>query len=200
LNSLVRICQKTADEGLHFVRLDLDTVRVVVYCDASFANAEGYRSQLGFAVLMVDDDNNANLVHYGSQRCTRVARSVMAAELHGLIVGFDNALLVSEMVSEILGRKVRTDAIIDSKTVFDTVTRLSNTLEKRLRIDAYALQESHRNGELTALLWIPSAQNVADALTKENWQKDSALRKLMRTNRFEVEATGWCTPSVDESR
>jgi hypothetical protein len=143
---------------------------------------------------MVDGNNNANLVHYGSQRCTRVTRSVMAAELHGLIVGFDNAQLITEMVSEILGRRVSTDAIVDSKTVFDTVTRLSNTLEKRLLIDAYALQESHGSGELAALLWIPSEQNVADALTKEPWQAGSALRRLLSTNRFDIEATGWCTP------
>jgi hypothetical protein len=87
VKKLVQICHDTANQGLEFVRLDLETVRIVVLCDASFANADAYRSQLGFAFLMVDGNNNANLEHYASQRCTRVTRSVMAAALHELIVG-----------------------------------------------------------------------------------------------------------------
>jgi hypothetical protein len=98
------------------------------------------------------------------------------------------------MVSEIMGRRLSTDANVDSRTIFDTVTRLINTLEKRLRIDAYALQESHGNGELKAFLWTPLEQNVTDAFTKDPWQAESALRRLMNTNRFDIEATGWCTP------
>jgi hypothetical protein len=192
MNALVGIGHDTAKEGLRFVKLDESTLRIVVMCDASFANADGCKSQLGFVVLLVDGQNRANIVHYGSQRCTRVTRSVMAAELHGLIVGYDNAIFVSEMVSLILGRHVDIVVMLDSKTVFDTVTRLSNTLEKRLQIDAYALQEAHRSGELTELVWIPSHENCADALTKTPWQPDSALRKLMSSNQLRVTPTGWC--------
>jgi hypothetical protein len=170
----------------------LETLRVVVFCDASFANAENFKSQLGFCVLLVDDEQRANIVHYGSKRCTRVTRSVMAAELHGLLAGFDNSVLVAEMVSGMLGRRVNIEAMTDSKTVFDTVTRLSSTLEKRLQIDAYALQEAHQKGELTALYWIMSEENVADPLTKSPWKENSALRTLMRDNKLKVSPTGWC--------
>jgi hypothetical protein len=140
INALVGIGHDTgiaaAKEGLRFVKLDESTLCIVVMCDASFANADGCKSQLGFVVLLAEDQNRANIVHYGSQRCTRVTRSVMAAELHGLIVRYDNAIFVSEMVSLILGRHVDIVVMLDSNTVFDTVTRLSNTLKKRLQIDA----------------------------------------------------------------
>jgi hypothetical protein len=192
VNSLVDVCHRTAKDGLKFVRLNLETLRVVVFCDASFANAENFKSQLGFCVLLVDDEQRANIVHYGSKRCTRVTRSVMAAELHGLLAGFDNSVLVAEMVSGMLGRRVNIEAMTDSKTVFDTVTRLSSTLEKRLQIDAYALQEAHQKGELTALYWIMSEENVADPLTKSPWKENSALRTLMRDNKLKVSPTGWC--------
>ena len=192
VNKLVITCRRTAEDGLRFVNLDLDTLRVVVFCDASFANADHYKSQLGFCVLLVDGNDKANIVHFGSKRCVRVTRSVMAAELHGLLTGFDHGLLVAEMVSNILGRKVDIEAMVDSKTVFDTVTRLSNTLEKRLQIDAYALQEAHKKGELAALFWISSCDNVADPLTKHPWQEQSALRRLMKENKLRVKPTGWC--------
>jgi hypothetical protein len=67
----------------------------------------------------------------------------VAAGLHGLIIGFDNALLVAEMVNNKLEREVVIDGMLSIKTLFDTVTKLSNTLEKRLKIDAFAIQESH---------------------------------------------------------
>jgi hypothetical protein len=191
MNRLVETANASASNGLTFVPLDLTKVRVVVFTDASFANAEKYKSQLGFVICLADDNNNANIVHFGSSKCKRVTRSVMAAELHGLVLGFDNAFSVREMVSEILGRKIPIDAYVDSKTVFDTVTKLGATLEKRLQIDVAALQESHLKGELRSLHWIPSAENCADALTKEPYQRQSALLLLMSTNTLQVSPTGW---------
>lgn len=89
LNFLVQVCHDTCDDGLTFVPLDISSIRIVAHSDAAFANAEDLKSQLGFVILMVDDQDTANIVHFGSRRCTRVTRSVMAAELHGLILGFD---------------------------------------------------------------------------------------------------------------
>jgi hypothetical protein len=191
MNALVEIGIDSASEGLRFVPLDLESLRVVVFADASFANTSDYRSQIGFVICMVDGHETANIVHYGSTKCRRVTRSCMAAELHGLILGFDNAFLVGSMISEILNRSVAIDAYIDSKSVFDTITKLSLTTEKRLQIDAAALQESHLTGELRSLYWIPSNDNCADALTKEPYQKNSALLQLMRSNKINVSPTGW---------
>jgi hypothetical protein len=80
---------------------------------------------------------------------------------------------------------------LDSKTVFDIVTRLTPTLEKRLLIDVYTGQESHQKGELRSIYWKPSESNLSDPLTKVEIQPQSALRKLMETNKLEVHPTGW---------
>jgi hypothetical protein len=132
----------------------------------------------------------ADIAHFGSQKCKRITRSVMAAELHALIVGFDNAIIIRQMISYIFGREIPIDANIDSKPVFDTISRMSATLERRLQLDAFALQESHLGGELRSIFWIPSQQNCADALTKGSFQKESALRSLMLTNKLEIKPTG----------
>jgi hypothetical protein len=104
---------------------------------------------------------------------------------------FDAAYVVGDMVAEILGRKFPIDVYLDSKTVFDTVTRLTPTLEKRLFIDVYAVQESHKKGELRSIYWIPSDSNLSDPLTKVAIQPKSALRKLIETSKLEVNPTGW---------
>jgi hypothetical protein len=156
---------------LIFKSIDLDTCRVDVFTDASFECSEAYKSQLGFLICLADAGLNANIVHFGSQKCKRITRSVMAAELHALIVCFDNEIIIRQMISEILRREIPIDVYIDSKTVFDMISHLSATLEKRLQIDAFALQESRMRGELRSLFWIQSRQNCADALTKGSFRR-----------------------------
>jgi hypothetical protein len=144
-------------------------------------------------VLLVDAEQRAKIIHNGRKLCTRVTRSVMAAVLLGLVEGYENGLLIAEIVSGLLSKK-RLVGCWDTRwisrrssteTVFDTVTRLSKTMEKRLQIDAFALQEAHQRGELTALYWITSADNVADPMTKMPWQEQSALGTLMGQSRLQ---------------
>jgi hypothetical protein len=68
MKKILEFARSTADEPLKFVPLDLNTIRVVLICDASFGNAEELRSQLGFVILLADENHNVNFVHYGSQK------------------------------------------------------------------------------------------------------------------------------------
>jgi hypothetical protein len=99
---------------------------------------------------LVDGKNNANIVHYASRRCTRVTRSVLAAELYALVLGFDHSVLEREICTEILERTVSIDGMIDSQTLFDIVTRLSSLTEKRLGID-YTPYRNHTASESYAV-------------------------------------------------
>lgn len=85
LAKLVKRCKKTSNLGLTYVKLDLDSVRLCLLTDSSFANAEGHKSQLVFVLSLVDSTGNCNILHFGSSRCSRVTRSVMASEIFGLI-------------------------------------------------------------------------------------------------------------------
>jgi len=70
----------------------------------------------------------------------------MAAELHALIYGFDNAYLVRDILEEVLQQKIEIDGYLDSRTVFNVVAKSSSTLEKRLQIDVHALRTSRKRG------------------------------------------------------
>ena len=181
----------TIDQGLDFVALDLKTVRLVLMTDASFANAEGMKSQLGYLILMVDAAGNCNIVHYGSNRCKRVVRSVMAAEVQALVLGFDFSFVVKDLIEELLGREIKLEAMVDSKTVFDVIARDSQTAERRLQIDVLALRQSYNCGELDRLGWIPGEKNGADPLTKYALAKTTALYMMMKYNYFGIEPQGW---------
>lgn len=191
LNKLVCYCKETSDTGLNFVRLDLTSVRIAMFTDSSFANADNYKSQLGFVLLLVDDSNNCNLIHYGSTRCKRVTRSVMAAEIHALMYGFDRAFITKTILEEILGRTIEIDGYVDSKTLLDVVAKSAATLEKRLQIDVHALRESHEKGELRQLSHIPGFQNYSDALTKGIISKLHSIWNLLKSNKLDIDIEGW---------
>lgn len=93
---------------MHF---DLDSVRLVLLTDASFANARDFKIQLGYIILMVDNHDNCNIILFGSNRCRRVARSVMAAELFELMLGFDYAFVVRDFLEDMTGRVLPLEAL-----------------------------------------------------------------------------------------
>lgn len=146
---------------------------------------------MGFILALVDKHNNANIVHYGSARCRRVTRSVLAAEVHGLVYGFDSAIVAKNMLEEILGKQLRIYGIVDSRTLLNIVVKSSRTLEKRLQIDVFALRESHLRGELRYLAWTPGTMNPADGLTKGMVKNSHPLWQLMCTNKLDTRPLGW---------
>ena len=115
---------------------------------------------------MIDKHNACNIIHYASNRCKRVCRSVMAAEVHALILGFDYAYLIQNMLHEILGWTMEIEGITDSKTVFNVVAKEAQTTERRLQIDICTVKESYDKGELRRMFWEPGVSNAADPLTK----------------------------------
>lgn len=62
LNSAVTHLQSNP-RGIMFPKLDLDSLVLRGYADASFANADT-SSQLGMVILLCDRNGNASLIHY----------------------------------------------------------------------------------------------------------------------------------------
>lgn len=115
----------------------------------------------------------------------------MAAEVHALLYGFDNAYFGKHMMEEILGKRIEIDGYVYSRTVFNVIAKNSSTLEKRLQIDIHAMRESHTKGDLRYLAWIPGSQNYADGMTKSMVSNSHPLWKLINSNKMEITPTGW---------
>lgn len=69
--------------------------------------------------------------------------------------------------------------MIDSKSTFDAITKLSSLSEKRLLIDIAALCQSYISGEIQNLGHAVSELKLADALTIEIESK--VFEKLLQT-------------------
>lgn len=90
--------RETNDNGINFRPVYINASRLVLITDASFANAKGNISQLGFIVLMMDDEGHANIIHYASYHWRRVIMSVMESDIHGLAAGFGHVYVIRHLM------------------------------------------------------------------------------------------------------
>lgn len=115
----------------------------------------------------------------------------MAAELFGLVLGFDYTYVVCELIEDITGRRFAIEALVDSKTAFGVVAKQSQTSERPLQIDALALRESYDNCDFENMGWIPGERNAANPLTKLKISLLSPLFLILTTNKFTCKLCGW---------
>ena len=186
--------QKNNKQGLKFIKLDLNTLKVVAFTDSSFANNDDYSSQIGFVIVLADGDNNANIVHWSSIKCKRVTRSVLASELYALTYGFDIAAVIKATLTKILKPRKNKDTIplvicIDSKSLYDCLVKLGTTREKRLMVDLMCLRQAYERREIAEILWIDGNRNPADAMTKAT--PCGALKALVASNKVDLAVDGW---------
>lgn len=187
----------TNHDELVYRKQDLSTVKIVCFTDAGYAtHNDDSHSQLGYVIAMVDNANVANVIAYASRRCRRVTRSVLASELLALVAGYDMAASLATQLGEILGRTIPVWCIIDSKTVFNVVTRLGSVTEKRLMPDVSDLREEHLAQRLR-LFWGPSSENCADPFTKMRGSC-AALNRLL-SGVFDFHPEAWVETAAERT-
>ncbi len=115
----------------------------------------------------MDRHENACLVHYAPWKSRRVIRSVLAAEPYPFVAREDFCQILSHDLEKIVGTKFPIFLMTDSKSIFDTLTKLSSVSEKRLMIDISAFRHSYNCGNVSNNGHVSSEFNIADALTKK---------------------------------
>jgi hypothetical protein len=180
---------ENANRGLKFVKLDIKTLQLLVFTDASFANNKDLSSQIGYVIVLADATKKANIVHWSSVKCKRVTRSVLASELYGTAHGFDIGVAIKSTVDKILQINLPLVLCTDSKSLYDCLVRLGTTQEKRLMIDVMCLRQAYERRQITEVKWIDGEANPADAMTKG--KPCAALQRLINTNRIDLQVVGW---------
>ncbi|CCD55570.1 hypothetical protein BofuT4_P155610.1 [Botrytis cinerea T4] len=138
----------------------------------------------------MDKYDKANIIHWSSIKCMRVTRSVLASELYGMVLGFDISAAIKGTVDKIFpARKIPLVICIDSKSLYDCLTKLGTTNEKRLMIDVMAIREAYEKREIVEIKWIDGESNPADAMTKS--KPCQALKDLVDNNTITIKVTEW---------
>jgi hypothetical protein len=175
--------------GLTYVRLDLKSLRLIVFTDASFANNKDLSSQIGYVVVLADAEHKANIIHWSSIKCKRVTRSVLASELYAMGHGFDIGATLKATIEQVLKIDLPLILCTDSKSLYECLVKLGTTQEKRLMIDIMCLRQSYERREITEVKWIDGDSNPADSMTKS--KASTALKQLIDTNYLDLKVVEW---------
>lgn len=130
-----------------------------------FASNRYLSSQLGYVLILNDTLANASLLHYNTCKSRRVARSALVAELFALSTAFDMAGTVWITLNGMFDRCIPINVFLDSNSLFDGIIGIKPTAEKTLLIDLSVLLQIYERREIADVIWIPTEQNPADALT-----------------------------------
>jgi hypothetical protein len=189
LNERIQWQIQNAARGLRFVKLDKESLQLIVFTDASFANNRDLSSQMGYVLVLADDANRANIIHWSSNKCKRVTRSVLASELYGMSHGFDMAASIKATVDKVLQIDLPLVVCTDSKSLYQCLVKLGTTAEKRLMIDVMCLRQAYERREIAEVRWIKGTTNPADSMTKA--KPSNALKRLIDTNTLELDVEEW---------
>eukprot|EP00172_Hildenbrandia_rubra_P000685 Plantae.Rhodophyta-Hildenbrandia_rubra.ctg13760.p1 GENE.Plantae.Rhodophyta-Hildenbrandia_rubra.ctg13760~~Plantae.Rhodophyta-Hildenbrandia_rubra.ctg13760.p1 ORF type:complete len:195 (-),score=19.65 Plantae.Rhodophyta-Hildenbrandia_rubra.ctg13760:621-1205(-) len=174
---------------LKLPKLDLETCKLAVRSDASFATNEDHASQLGYVVVMVDATKKCSVLHWSSCKSKRSIRSVLGAEVYAFCDAMDITAAFQIALRPVVSRVLPVHMYTDSKSLLDTITQRSQTREKRLLIDLAMARDAYKKKEINNVGWVRSANNLADPLTKA--VKDSILDKVLNSSILDHRTEQW---------
>jgi hypothetical protein len=209
LNKRLKWQMENLSRGLRYMPLNLQTAKLLVFVDGSFANNRDLSSQIGFVIVLANEDVNAqatrfklwgNVLHWSSTKCKRVTRSVLASEVYGMATGFDLGMVLSTTLRLIATQldlpPIPLVICTDSYSLYECLVKLGTTKEKRLMIDIMSLRQAYEQREIHEIRWVHGDDNPADAMTKSS--PNRALERLLDSNELEVRLEGFVDRDLKE--
>lgn len=186
--------------GLINIPLDLETAKLYVFVDGSFAKNKNLSSQIGSVIILANEilfkeyefNIKGNILHWFSVKAKRVTKSVLASEILAMSSGVDiaNAILTSinKIINQLSIPNIPMVVCTDSYSPYEFLVKLGSTREKLLMIDIMALRQSYERREIMEIRWINGEDNPADAMTNANPNK--ALTTFVNKNSLSIRVEG----------
>ena len=164
-----------------FPVLDVDSLKVCVYADASFNSLPKGGSQGAQLVLLRDKFGNCSPIGWNSSRLKRVVRSALGAETLAFCDGCELAFYIAHIISTLmhLQPSVTVDAITDSQSLYEALGSTKQPSNHRLRVEINALRDMVDGGDISVRL-VKGAKQVSDPLTKKGASDKLLLDVLQR--------------------
>ena len=115
---------------------------ITTYTDAAFTNNADSSSQLGRIFHLNDDTHNSVSVSYKSYESGRVARSVLSATVIAFADLLDDALAIRKQLEFVLRQPIPEHIPMESKSMFDIISKENPTCDKRAMPDIYAVRQA----------------------------------------------------------
>ena len=152
---------------IKFSELDLDSLHIVSFSDASYNNLKNGGSQGGYIIFLVDQYNNCCPVEWKSNRLKRVVRSALAAETLACADSVEACKHWQNVIKEVLNQEhcVKVLHHTDSKSLTDHLDGSKVISDRLLRVDINVIRENMESSGMEVIN-VEGEDNVSDILTK----------------------------------
>lgn len=180
-----------------FPKLELSTLIVLGYSNASFSSNYDMTSQLGFITLLAHGTGSCVPSQFKYFKARSFVRSALAAELITCADQLDASFtLAEELRSMHPNREIPVQLYTDNQSIFDEIPKGCRTSAKRRMLDISATREGFRKREISCIDFVRLVHNLADGLNKS--MEQSELRAVMLSSRHfpkggAVDITSRCT-------
>jgi NACalpha-BTF3-like transcription factor len=154
----------------------LDGVKIRIYSDASF----GMSASQGSYIIFLEQSNIVHPLAWKSYKHQRVVLSTFGSELIAACIAVDMGMYLRDVIVDLTGKKLETLLITDNKSLLDASTTLHQPEEKRLLRYVEYLRQAY-DEDMINIIWTTSKLNLADSLTKKNYEAASLLDKVLAT-------------------
>ena len=209
VNKLIREVRRTPQHlTFHSWKVPWSELAVVVWADASNSNRPDKSSTMGIVAglaprgIMTGERHPVSLLQWKSTKCPRQVLGSNGAEVQSITEGEDLCFRLRALLAEIHGEKltrsnltevVKTKTagalVMDSKGIFDSMTRNVSAL--------HGLKSGRAGYELTisvsqalevqtSLRWVNGEAQLADCLTKGGAAKKMFLRFLAENQQWQL--------------
>ena len=164
-----------------FSTLDLDSLNIVSFADASYNNLKNAGSQGGHVIFLVDKDNNCCPLEWKSNRLKRVVRSALAAETLACADCVEACRHWMKVINEVLRprQKVKVVHHTDSKSLVDHLDGTKVINDRLLRVDINVIRENIESQQVRVVK-VDGDNNVSDILTKHGVKAKQILEIIKR--------------------
>ena len=149
------------------------------FSDASFGNLPDCGSQGGMVIFIANKEGLRCPIYWQSKKIRRVARSTLAAETLALSDCVDEATYLSNLISELFRvPKMKVHCFVDNRSLVEAINSSKPVEGKRLRIEVAVIQDMISRNEIHSVTWIPTADMLANCLTKMGASSKALLEAI----------------------
>ncbi len=164
---------------LTFHRLAALSLPLVCYVDARDINSINGNCQVGFVILLEDEENQCCILSYASRRSRLLAHSTITGEALAFAEDLDCSYAIGSHMMNIIGHSILLTLLTDSEILFLIITRRKTTIEGLSMVHLIAVKATYPERDISNVAFTASEFTQADKMTKR--KLNDALRKILTT-------------------
>lgn len=195
-NAMIRELGKLEPKVSFNMPDSISEIDISTLSDASHNGPSSTHGQTGIISglrIVTKDGIMYHPIMWSSHKQKRISYSSYGAEILAAADGDDRGYHLKEIIRILFPKKaLKHQLLVDSKSLFETITTLHQTGDYRLRKIVARMRDSFESSELDIVRWIPGSTNFSDALTKRNLVMSKQLNEMISSGTWSIDLSSSC--------